>query len=369
MSNTDTLEQPAGEQPQATPNPSETTGGEEPQGDANQNALDLSNPDGISNALSQLSDEDFDSLLTGEEGESDYPETTPKNPNPEPEPDNRGEQPEKEGEEKGEDPKGEDDPQKAPDRIRLNGLPAEDRHKVTAAINAVKDGTYSNLSDAMSGLFGGSQKGQSPADEEGEEVRGETQAETPAPPAALAAIDQEITDLKAKRTEARGEFDNEKADDLTDQINSKQYERTRTEGRLEEEAKSDKAYFSEFESSKNALLESHPDLKNPKSALAQRLGELRDLTDYRAEQGSEEAIALLDNPRFLESLTAKAAKDLGMVKDAPRNVPPAPTPQSAPRGDVSSAAGGSTPLPTETAVRAIQDMSEEDLMALESQVA
>lgn len=367
MSQTDTLEAPAGEQPQADSTTAEN-GGAEPQNPSPTKEPDLSNPEGITEALSQLPEDIFESLQTGGEGSEgslDTPESQIQTETPKEEA--RGEQPVAKTEEV---QKEVDEGQKAPDRIRLNGIPAEDRHKVTTAINAVKDGTFSNFAEAMGGLFGITQNSSSAAQGKEEEPGKPSQAEsTPEVPEPVAAIDQEIADLKAKRTEARGEFDSEKADELTDEITMKIRERERVEEKIVKDGEADKAYMTEFETSKSSVLKAHPDLSNPESAFSQRFAELRDLTDFRAGKGDPEAIALLDNPRFLEDLAATTARDLGINNSTPKTVPPAPQGQVVPKGAVSSAAGGSTEMSSKAAIRALKDLSADDFDAIATQIS
>lgn len=366
MSQTDTLEAPAGEQPQVDSTIAGNGGGE-PQIPSPMKEPDLSSPEGITEALSQLPEDVFESLQTGgedSEGSLDTPESEIQTDTPKEE--DRGEQPDAKAEG---DKKDDDDGKKAPDRIRLNGIPAEDRHKVTTAINAVKDGTYSNFAEAMGGLFGITQNSSSTAQEK-EEEPGKPKADSaPELPEPVAAIDQEIADLKAKRSEARGEFDSEKADELTDQITMKIRERERVEEKIVNEGEADKAYMEEFETSKSSVLKAHPDLSNPESAFSQRFAELRDLTDFRAGKGDAEAIALLDNPRFLETLAETTARDLGMKNSIPKTVPPAPQGQIAPKGAVSSAAGGSTEMSSKAAIRALKDLSADDFDAIATQIS
>ena len=353
MSDLDTTEAPTGEQPLDASPTAEITGGEQPSSQNSAENIDLSSPEAISDAFAKLDQNELANLLEA----SENVEVTEPPTQTEPEP-TRGEDSEKAEATKEEGSKPELKQDVVPDRIRLKGLAPKEKHRISAAVNALRDGDYETFEDAYADLFGAEKKSEAP---EGD-AKPEEQA-PPEVPAAIAAIDLEITDLQAMRRAAREEFNYDKADDLSDQIHAKQLEKETVKRQVEQDAKSDDAFTSTFNQSVTELYAANPDLKDPESPLYERLSELRDIEEYRASQGAAESIALMKDPRFLNTLVTRAKKDLGMSKS--ESVPPAPAPPAEQRqGTVSPATANSAPLSTEAALGLMKQLSHDELMSV-----
>lgn len=363
MSLTGTPESLAGENPQVDSTPDANPSGENPQVEATstESTIDLSTPEGIQDALDQLSPEDFERISAASE-ESEATENAKGSPKKE-EP--RGENPESpKAEETSKDHSEEPEGDTGPTRISLKSLPESERSQVAAAIAAVKEGKFKSVTEAFSGMFGKA----SPPDSENPDNPVSSE-EKPQVPEAIASIDQEIESLKAARKEAREDFDNEKADDLTDQINAKLLERQSAVQSHQALEKSEQDYEREFNASITSLRSEKPELNDPNTPLSQRVSELRDLAEYRAENGDQKSADLLSNPKFYETLVAQAERELGISKSASNGIPKPPVKPGNQRvGEVTSAVSSDGSLSTEAAIGLLGKMSLDDLYAVGDQI-
>lgn len=351
MSNTDVIESDAGEMPQDDSFSPQSEGGESPLAEPGTNeSPDFSDPETLANAFDQLDPEALANLLAENEdsGVVENPTNEPESAEPRGENPTTKQDPEQEAKEPEQD--------NTPDRVRLKGLPAKEKHRLATAIGAVKDGTYESFDEAYSDLFG-SPKAQ--AKGEGDDT--ETKAEAPAIPEPVAKVDQEIERLKAQRKEAREEFDNDRADEITDEINAKLLERREALRDVEKSEQSAREYTKEYTETAENLRQTYPDLNDFESPLAKRVTELRELKEYHAEKGDKGAQQFLQNPRFIADLVTQAAKDIG-VSGGKNSVPPPPFSPTQRQGAVSPATATAGSLSTEAAVSLLDNLPYDDLM-------
>lgn len=355
MSQPDVLEAPAGVEPQIDSSPPQSDGGESPVADTGKTeSPDFSNPETLAAAFDQLDPDELANLLAdGENQEVVEDRIEVENPDQA-----RGDDPEPETEDQAKAETPEPDQDTTPDRIRLKGLPKKEKHRIASAVNAVKDGTYDSFNDAYSDLYGAPKAAE--VNDEGEAP--EAGNPEPVVPEPVALVDSDIERLKSERKEARSDFDNDTADDLTDQINAKLLERQQVLNDVAASAKADNEFVQKYRETAISLREAHPELNDFDSPLSKRVGELRDLKEFAASKGDEEAQASLRNPQFIADLVSQAATDIGMGSRG--STPPPPPVRNAPQrqGQVSPANATTGSLSTEASLSLLDNLSYDDLM-------
>ena len=250
-------------------------------------------------------------------------------------------------------------------RISVRGMNERAQHEFAAAADLVRSGQATSLADAIQQLSATQQATSAT----------ETSTTQPATagPESVDAIATKIAELRAQRKQAPADFDNDKADELTVQIEDLQIDRLRAEHAATARTAQVQTYQQEYDRAIDELEVSHPEAADETSPFYQALSDRLEAAKYRKDPA-------LADPRFILKMAGDVAKLLGTAtKTAPATKPasegtprapqatlqPPPARTSRPVG--SSLAGGqvaASRLTPEQVTAMIEAMPYEEKMAL-----
>jgi hypothetical protein len=255
---------------------------------------------------------------------------------------------------------------KAPGRLSVRALPAEQQLETADALAMVREGKAVDLLDALQQMRGTRQAppvadpfdGQPPAKQD-----------DPAPTSQdVAAIEQEIADLRAQRDDAKARYEDDEKDALTlkieDAIIRRNDAKMEAAFRAQQEAVTKQSFDVQYDSAVSELEAKFPDVLNEDAAFTKILGDRMDAA--RARKAPE-----LNDPRYILKLAEETADLLGIAKATPAPTttarPSVSAPPPAPRRANGAAVAPAHPAanrPSQDEVQArIANASPEELLA------
>lgn len=256
---------------------------------------------------------------------------------------------------------------KAPGRLSVRALPAEQQLETADALAMVRAGDAVDLLDALQQMRGTRQT--QPA---AETPAGQPQAkqDDPAPPPQdVAAIDQEIADLRAQRDDAIARYEDDERNALTlkieDAIIRRNDAKMEAAFRAQQEAVTKQSFDALYDSAVSELEAAFPDVLNEDAAFTKILGDRMDAA--RARKAPE-----LSDPRYILKLAEDTADLLGITKatattptpPAKTSVPPPPPPPRRATGAAVTPAHPAANRPSQDEVQArIANATPEELLA------
>lgn len=169
-----------------------------------------------------------------------------------------------------------------PDRIRLSGVPDNEKEKFAAARALIASGTVGTLAEAVAMI---EQRQGAKQEQPPPEQQPKPQAEANDP---VAILEAEITALQEKQETLLQEFDNAGAIKLANDIAEKKLdlreakrEATSRQAQAAEQAKQAQAWEQQENTAREQVLKMHPELTDPSSAFFDEFSLLRDAAEMR----------------------------------------------------------------------------------------
>jgi hypothetical protein len=201
---------------------------------------------------------------------------------------------------------------KAPGRLSVRALPAEQQLETADALAMVRAGEAVDLLDALQKMRG---TRQAPAPADPFDGQPQAKQEDTAPtPQDVAAIDKEIADLRAQRDDAKARYEDDEKDALTlkieDAIIRRNDAKMEAAFRAQQEAASKQSFEAQYDSAVSELEAKFPDVLNEDAPFTKILGDRMDAA--RSRKAPE-----LKDPRYILKLAEETADLLGIAKAAP----------------------------------------------------
>lgn len=237
-------------------------------------------------------------------------------------------------------------------RVRLDRVPENARQETADALALMTDGKAANLEDALHQLRGTSVEPtpnpEPPASEAPQEQ-----------PQIIQELNARITELRAERKAAASEFDDDKAEALSieiDQINRHlAREEAKAELFAEQQQQKAREFEAEYDKAIDELEEKFPEVLEENSRFTELLEEKLAAARFRNDPGLADPRFILTKAREAAALLTPPASPAPSVRKAP--APPAAT---RPTGATVAPAHNHSPRPTEDQIRAAIDNASVD---------
>ena len=253
------------------------------------------------------------------------------------------------------------EPEKAPQRISVRALPAEQQRQLAQAVDLVRNGQAEDITAAIMKIAGDEFAPEAVAPV----IQNASTEAGPAVPEEVANITTRINELCDERLQAKRNFNVDIEDALTREIETTRFELLRAEQSAAVRKAEAKNYQQSYDSAIDELETRHPQAADETSPLYQLLSD-------RLEAAKARRDPALADPRFILKMADDVAALLGTTRtpaapaQAPRTTPqPAPVRASRPVGSALAPAQAPAQRMTEEDIsRLIQSMPIEDAAKL-----
>lgn len=255
---------------------------------------------------------------------------------------------------------GEDGPQGTTPkgRVSVRILPPAEQVRIAEALDMVRHGKAPDFQTAYGTLAGAPATGTPPAPAAAApdaDAPPAPVAQAPAATPAVAEIQATIATLREERKAARRDFDNDRIDELTDQIEDAQANLLRAEQAAAVQAVESRSYNDRYADAVTAVEGRYEAARDENSVFNKILDDRITAAHHRGDPA-------LSDPNFVIAFADEVAADLGLDRGTP--IPPPPAKPARTVGDFAPGHHSSGRLSGEAASRLISQIPIEKLQEL-----